>query len=251
LFGIKVIILEREDNFFSLLLWKYFKSIYKILMSALIVGKNISKKYENLEVLNVPNIEIERGVITSIVGASGAGKSTLLHILGTLLHPTSGDIFIEEEHISKFNDTNLALFRNQKLGFVFQNHNLLPEFSAFENVCLPAIIGNRNPKEYETSAKEWLQRLGLSERMHHKPSELSGGEQQRVSVARALINNPKLIFADEPSGNLDSKNAFELHELFKMLKNDFGYTFLIVTHNKELAQMSDRLIEMRDGKIII
>ena len=216
----------------------------------ILTASQILKKYNQLTVLNVADIQIEPKSVTAIVGPSGAGKSTLLHILGTLLKPTEGNIRIEDQLISGMNDDQLALIRNQFLGFVFQTHHLLPEFNALENVCLPAMIGNRKESDYLPKAKEILDFIGLKDRLNHKPTELSGGEQQRVSIARALINQPKMVFADEPTGNLDSKNALDIHDLFFRLKNEFGYSFLIVTHNPELAKMSDRVIEMRDGKLV-
>lgn len=222
-----------------------------MLSTSIVSGSSLQKKYQNLLVLDVPSIEIRNRQITSIVGPSGAGKSTLLHILGTLLKPSQGEVFIQDTATTSLKDDALADLRNQFLGFVFQSHHLLPEFTAIENVCLPAMIGHQEKSIYEKRAKELLQLMGIDHRMHHKPSELSGGEQQRVSIARALINEPKIIFADEPTGNLDTKNAVDIHELFFRLKNEFGYTFLIVTHNTELAKMSDHIIRMRDGKIEI
>jgi lipoprotein-releasing system ATP-binding protein len=216
----------------------------------IIVATDLLKSYQSLTVLDVPYLEIESGVITSIVGPSGAGKSTLLHILGTLLKPSSGTIAISGSNITELNDVQISSFRNQNLGFVFQSHNLLPEFSALENVSLPAMIAGEEKKLYEERARELLDFIGLGSRYHHKPSQLSGGEQQRVAIARALINSPKLILADEPTGNLDTKNAMDIHDLFLKLRNEKGYTFLIVTHNPELAKKSDRTIEMCDGKII-
>lgn len=215
----------------------------------IISAKNIKKTYNYLTVLDVEKISIESNLVTTIIGPSGAGKSTLLHILGTLLKPTEGEIWLQNECISNMNDNQLAWIRNQFLGFIFQTHHLLPEFNAIENVCLPALIGNRNEVDYLSKAKELLDFIGLKDRMLHKPTELSGGEQQRVSIARALINQPKIVFADEPTGNLDTHNAQGIHELFFKLKKEFGYTFLIVTHNPELAKNSDRIIEMKDGKL--
>jgi lipoprotein-releasing system ATP-binding protein len=209
--------------------------------------KDIRKQFGDLEVLKGVNLSIKKGEIVSIVGASGAGKTTLLQILGTLDKADTGDILFEGESIMKLRKKALSDFRNDNIGFVFQFHHLLPEFTALENVVLPALIGNKNKKEAEERAKELLGMLGLSERLHHKPAQLSGGEQQRTSVARALINNPKLILADEPSGNLDSENADELHELFFKLRNETNQTFVIVTHNEELADMADRKIVMKDG----
>jgi lipoprotein-releasing system ATP-binding protein len=217
----------------------------------MIKTEGLRKKYGELEVLKGVDLEIQQGEIVSIVGASGAGKSTLLHLLGTLDKPSSGSIFIEDKAIHSMNDRQLAQFRNQHIGFIFQFHNLLPEFTALENVCIPSFIKGNGPDQSEARALELLTLLGLKDRADHKPSQLSGGEQQRVAVARALINNPKVIFADEPSGNLDSKNAKELHELFFQLRKDFGQTFVIVTHNDELARMADRMLTMRDGKVEI
>ncbi len=213
--------------------------------------KEIKKKYGDLEVLKGVNFEIKQGEIVSIVGASGAGKTTLLQILGTLDQADSGTILFEGSAITNLSKNELANFRNKNIGFVFQFHHLLPEFDALENVCLPGFIGKRNKKEVETRAKELLEKLGLKDRMHHKPSELSGGEQQRVSVARALINNPKLILADEPSGNLDSENAKGLHQLFFDLRAETNQTFVIVTHNEDIAEMADRKIVMKDGVVLV
>ncbi len=222
----------------------------------MITAKSLSKSYGSLKVLKEIDVSIEKGEIVSIVGASGAGKSTLLHLLGTLDRPDSGDILFEGQKISDFTDKELARFRNQQIGFIFQFHNLLPEFTALENVCMPAWIalnqGEKKLSEKEISEKglELLGILGLAERSHHLPSELSGGEQQRVAVARALINSPSVIFADEPSGNLDSKNADELHHLFLKLREQFGYTFVIITHNEDLANLADRKLLMQDGRIV-
>ncbi|CAG5082337.1 ABC transporter ATP-binding protein [Parvicella tangerina] len=212
--------------------------------------KNIRKNFDDLEVLKGVNLMIQKGEIVSIVGASGAGKTTLLQILGTLDKADSGDILFEGTSIMKLRKKALSEFRNDNIGFVFQFHHLLPEFTALENVVLPALIGNKNKKEAEKRAKDLLGQLGLSERLNHKPAQLSGGEQQRTSVARALINNPKLILADEPSGNLDSENADELHELFFKLREETNQTFVIVTHNEDLADMADRKILMKDGVTI-
>jgi len=216
----------------------------------MIIGNSIHKKFNTLEILKGVDLEIKQGEIVSIVGSSGAGKTTLLTILGTLDRPTSGSVIINNEEVSKLGDKKLAAFRNQNIGFVFQFHQLLPEFTALENVCIPALIANKNKKETEKKAEELLEMFSLKERLTHKPSELSGGEQQRVAVARALINDPKVIFADEPSGNLDSKNAQELHHLFFQLRDNFKQTFVIVTHNAELAKMADRTMTMRDGRIV-
>jgi len=211
---------------------------------------DIFKSYPNLEVLKGINLEIKKGEILSIVGASGAGKSTLLHILGTLDKPDKGVLIINGTKLDSINENELAQFRNKNIGFVFQFHNLLPEFTAFENVCIPGYLGNKDDKEVENRAKELLNLLGLSSRVNHKPSQLSGGEQQRTAVARALINNPAIVFADEPSGNLDSHNAEELHKLFFQLRKEFNQTFVIVTHNEMLAASADRKVEMRDGKVV-
>lgn len=218
--------------------------------SIMLRAEEIHKSYGKLHVLKGVDLVIRPREIVSIVGASGAGKSTLLHILGTLDRPDSGKIFYDAEDITRMNDKDLASFRNKTVGFVFQFHHLLPEFTASENVCLPAFIARRGRKEAEKRAEELLNLLNLSDRMHHKPSELSGGEQQRVAVARALVNNPRVVLADEPSGNLDSRAANELHELFFRLREQIGQTFVIVTHNSELARMADRIIEIKDGKII-
>lgn len=215
----------------------------------MIESKGITKSYGDLQVLKGVNFTIKKGEIVSVVGASGAGKTTLLQILGTLDRADGGDIVFENKSTSALSKKDLAQFRNQNIGFVFQFHHLLPEFTAFENVCLPGYIGKRNKKEVEKRAKELLIQLGLEDRIEHKPNELSGGEQQRVSVARALINDPALILADEPSGNLDSKTAKELHQLFFDLRDKFQQTFVIVTHNEDLAKMADRTLVMKDGMI--
>ncbi|MEI6585281.1 MAG: ABC transporter ATP-binding protein [Sediminibacterium sp.] len=213
-------------------------------------AQNITKKYEQLAVLKGVSIEVKKAEIVSIVGSSGAGKSTLLHILGTLDQADSGSISINNQAIDQLKGRSLAAFRNKHIGFVFQFHHLLPEFSALENVSIPGWIAGRNKKEVEADAIALLTKLGLANRIEHKPQQLSGGEQQRVAVARALINKPVIIFADEPTGNLDSKNARELHELFVSLRNEFQQTFLIVTHNEELAGMSDRRLYMKDGLMV-
>lgn len=218
----------------------------------MIQAKNIYKNYGNLQVLKGVNINIKKGEIVSIVGASGAGKTTLLQILGTLDKASQKDDFqllINETDMNNLNDKALAKFRNEHIGFIFQFHQLLPEFTALENVCLPAFIKGTKKTDAEKRAKELLDFLGLTNRYNHKPNELSGGEQQRVAVARALVNNPDLIFADEPSGNLDSESAENLHNLFLKLRNQFGQTFIIVTHNEELANMADRKLTMVDGNI--
>lgn len=216
----------------------------------MIKATNLVKKFNELTVLNDVSIDIMPSEIISIIGASGAGKSTLLQILGGLDNPTSGKIFFDGQEMNGFSASELAAFRNKNIGFVFQFHHLLPEFTAIENVCMPAFIKGVSKSDATKRAKELLSKLGLADRIHHKPSELSGGEQQRVAVARALMNQPKVVFADEPSGNLDSENAQELHELFFKLREEFGQSFVIVTHNQELAQMADRTITMSDGKII-
>lgn len=210
----------------------------------------IYKNYGPLQVLKGVDIEITKGEIVSIAGSSGAGKSTLLHILGTLDKADKGTMLIDNVNVNQLKGKKLAVFRNHHIGFVFQFHHLLPEFSALENICIPGWIAGKKHKEVEKKAKELLELLNLKDRGEHKPGELSGGEQQRVAVARALINNPSIVMADEPTGNLDSANAKELHNLFIDLRNRFQQTFLIVTHNEELAQLSDRLLHMKDGKII-
>lgn len=216
----------------------------------MILAKNIHKKINGLEILKGVDLEIKEAEVVSVVGSSGAGKTTLLTILGTLDRPSQGSISINGQEVSGFNDKKLAAFRNNHIGFVFQFHQLLPEFTALENIAIPALIGNKSKKESYKRAGELLNLLGLKDRGHHKPSELSGGEQQRVAVARALINQPKVIFADEPSGNLDSKNAEELHQLFFKLRDEFRQTFVIVTHNHILAKMADRTLVMSDGRIV-
>jgi lipoprotein-releasing system ATP-binding protein len=218
----------------------------------MIQAKNIHKFYDQLEVLKGVDLHIQKGEIVSIVGASGAGKTTLLQILGTLDKPNTEkttQLEINGENILGMKDKNLSKFRNLNLGFIFQFHQLLPEFTALENVCIPAYIAGKSPAETETEAKRLLDYLGLSHRTSHKPNELSGGEQQRVAVARALINKPAIIFADEPSGNLDTASAETLHQLFFKLRDEFGQTFVIVTHNEELANMADRKLTMVDGRI--
>lgn len=210
----------------------------------------LNKKYGELHVLKDVDLHIKPSEIVALMGASGAGKTTLLQIIGTLDKADSGQIFINDKDITTLGDNKLSEFRNKEIGFVFQFHHLLAEFTALENVMLPSLIGKRNKKEVEERAKELLNVMHLYERANHKPSQLSGGEQQRVAVARALINSPSIILADEPSGNLDSRNAKELHEYFFKLRETYKQTFLIVTHSEELARMSDRMIEMQDGKII-
>lgn len=213
-------------------------------------GKNIYKRYGVVEVLKGVDIDIQKGEVVSIVGPSGSGKSTLLHILGTLDKADSGFVKMDKTEINLLSPKKMAAFRNKHIGFVFQFHHLLPEFTALENVCIPGWLAGRKKKEVEERAKELLRMLNLGHRMENKPNALSGGEQQRVAVARALINNPDIVFADEPTGNLDSANAKELHQLFFDLKNKFNQTFLIVTHNEELASLSDRVLHMKDGKIL-
>jgi lipoprotein-releasing system ATP-binding protein len=210
---------------------------------------DLQKSYGELSVLKGIDLEIQKGEVVTIVGASGAGKSTLLHILGTLDTPDKGQVYIHDKNVFAQSAKNLASFRNRSIGFVFQFHNLLPEFTARENVMIPGLIGMKDERAVREKAMSLLEMLGLRDREDHKPSELSGGEQQRVAVARALINSPDLILADEPSGNLDSKNAIDLHNLFFQLRKDIGQTFVIVTHNEELARMADRKIELKDGKI--
>ena len=219
----------------------------------MIKGKNIHKYYGDVEVLKGVDLHIKKGEIVAIVGPSGAGKTTLLQILGTLDKPLKEENF--ELHLNNISlknlaDKELSSFRNKHIGFIFQFHQLLPEFTALENVCIPAFIGKKSKQEAERKAKEILEFLGLSHRINHKPNELSGGEQQRVAVARALINNPSVILADEPSGNLDSESAKKLHELFFKLRDEFGQTFVLVTHNEELANMADRKLTMKDGKMV-
>lgn len=219
----------------------------------MIQAKNIHKYYDKLHVLKGVDLDIKKGEIVSIVGASGAGKTTLLQLLGTLDKPApeaGTELVINGENVLKMKDRALSRFRNLQLGFIFQFHQLLPEFSALENVCIPAFISGKAKKETEKEAEELLKYLGLSERINHKPGELSGGEQQRVAVARALINHPSVIFADEPSGNLDTASAQNLHSLFFKLRDELGQTFVIVTHNEELADMADRKLVMSDGLII-
>lgn len=210
----------------------------------------VHKKYGDLHVLKGVDVTIHSGEIVSIVGPSGAGKSTLLHIMGTLDQADQGTVSVEGQNLSVLSGNKLAAFRNAKIGFIFQFHNLLPEFTAEENIMIPGLIAGRGEKELRQRAEELAALLGIQGRLQHKPSELSGGEQQRVAVARALINNPKIIFADEPSGNLDTQSAQSLHALFFKLRDEFGQSFVIVTHNQELAQMADRKLTMQDGKIV-
>lgn len=212
-------------------------------------AKGIEKSYGDLKVLKGVDLSVKKGEIVSIVGASGAGKSTLLHILGTLDKPEKGSVKVNDIDVFSRSGNDLAGFRNQHIGFVFQFHNQLPEFSALENVMIPGLLSKKSDQEVKARAQKLLVDLGLESRMHHKPSELSGGEQQRAAVARALMNAPDIILADEPSGNLDSKNAQDLHELFFKLRSEMGQTFIIVTHNQEFANMADRKLEMRDGII--
>ncbi len=211
---------------------------------------NIHKSYGALPVLKGITLQIAKGEIVSIVGSSGAGKSTLLHILGTLDNADQGEVYFNGHAVNKYKSVELARFRNQHIGFIFQFHNLLPEFTAVENVCLPGFLAGRPEEEVTTRAKELLKMLNLGHRFEHKPSEMSGGEQQRTAVARALINAPEIIFADEPSGNLDSENAKELHEIFFRLRRELHQTFVIVTHNEHLAEMADRKLVMKDGYLL-
>lgn len=213
-------------------------------------AEQVFKKYGDLEVLKGVDISVEKGEIVSIVGSSGAGKSTLLHILGTLDAADKGSIFLNDEPLHFLKGKKLAAYRNKNMGFIFQFHHLLPEFTALENICIPGWIAGKKKKEVENDALQLLDLLGLKNRAENKPQQLSGGEQQRVAVARALINQPSIVFADEPTGNLDSANARELHQLFVQLRKDFDQTFLIVTHNEELAQLSDRVLHMKDGMIV-
>lgn len=217
----------------------------------LLRASGIRRTYGSLQVLKGIDLEVKRGEIVAIVGPSGAGKSTFLHILGTLDRPEQGNVFIEGINVFTQKDKELARFRNEKIGFIFQFHNLLAEFTALENVCMPGYInGNVNEKDIQARAKELLELLGLGGRMDHLPSQLSGGEQQRVAVARALLNRPAIVLADEPSGNLDSHNALDLHQLFFKLREETGQTFIIVTHNEELAEMADRRLVMQDGVMV-
>ncbi len=215
----------------------------------MIIAKNITKSFGDLQVLKGVDLEVRKGEIVSIVGASGAGKTTLLQILGTLDKSDSGSLTYGNTSIAGLKEKELAAFRNKNIGFVFQFHQLLPEFTALENVCIPAFIAKKGKQETEQKAKKIMQMMGVEHRLQHKPSELSGGEKQRVAVARALINDPMVVLADEPSGNLDSKTRKELHELFFQLRDQFNQTFIIVTHDTELAEMSDRKITMKDGVI--
>jgi lipoprotein-releasing system ATP-binding protein len=218
----------------------------------LLRAKGIKRTYGSLQVLKGIDLDVEQGEVVAIVGASGAGQSTFLHILGTLDRPEEGQVFLENVNVFTQKDKDLAKFRNEKIGFIFQFHNLLAEFTALENACMPAYIGGvMKEKDIVARGKELLDLLGLAERMNHLPSQLSGGEQQRVAVARALLNKPAIVLADEPSGNLDSHNALDLHQLFFKLRDEFGQTFVIVTHNEELAEMADRRLVMQDGSMLI
>ena len=237
--------LFQKQNFY---IWNYY--FYQHNSSLMIYGKDIHKAYGTIQVLKGVNVEIKKGEVVSIVGPSGSGKSTLLHILGTLDKPDRGEVTMNGTRIESLTSKKLAAFRNSNIGFVFQFHHLLPEFSALENVSIPAWIAGRKKKEVEVQAKELLQILGVAHRLNNKPGELSGGEQQRVAVARALINQPSIVFADEPTGNLDTANARELHELIFDLRTKFSQTFLIVTHNDDLARLSDRVLQMKDGLIV-
>lgn len=212
--------------------------------------KNITKSFQNIAVLRGVSLDLAERSLTSIVGSSGAGKSTLLHVLGTLDKPDLGSIFLAGVDVTKLNSKQLADFRNKEIGFIFQFHHLLPEFSALENVSLPGLIAKKDESQVQTKARELLSILGMSERFDHKPSQLSGGEQQRVAIARALINSPKILFADEPTGNLDQKNANEVFELLLMLRREFGLTMVIVTHDLSLADKTDQKLIMRDGIIV-
>lgn len=239
----------KDDTFiFYSKKWKRFFKFAK--KSNMIKANNIHRSFGNIEVLKGVDLNINKGEVTCIVGASGAGKSTLLQIIGTLDKADKGSVFIDNQDIYAINSKQLASFRNKKIGFIFQFHHLLPEFTALENICIPAYIAGTSKKEAEYKAMELLDYLNLTDRKDHKPSMLSGGEQQRIAVARALINNPSIVLADEPSGNLDSQSAKELHELFFNLRNKLGQTFVIVTHNPQLAEMADRTLTMKDGLII-
>ncbi len=224
--------------------------LFVLIFYTLISCTNIHKSYANLEVLKGVSLEIKKAELACIIGPSGAGKSTLLHIIGSLDKADKGIVNIDGKNISDLKDKELSIFRNKNLGFVFQFHHLLPEFTALENICIPAYIAKTKTTEAEKKAKELLDFMGLTNRMHHKPNELSGGEQQRVSVARALINSPLVVLADEPTGNLDTERSEELHDLFFKLKTNFNQTFIIVTHNEKLAEKADKKITMRDGIII-
>ncbi len=216
----------------------------------MIKAVNIRKSFGELEILKGLSLEIKRGEVVSITGLSGAGKTTLLHVVSTLSQADSGEVIINGENVELLSDKEISNFRNKNIGFVFQFHNLLPEFTAIENVMIPGLIGKRKHTEVEKRAKELLEMMGLSQRAYHKPNQLSGGEQQRIAIARALINSPKVLFADEPSGNLDSKNKEEIHKLFFTLRDELGLTVVVVTHDEHLAEMADRKIEICDGQII-
>lgn len=216
----------------------------------MLTAKNIHKKYGDVEVLKGVDVNISKGEMVSIIGASGAGKSTLLHILSTLDNADEGEVFFNDKSIHNLSPKTLARFRNEHIGFVFQFHNLLPEFSAIENVCVPGWIANKNKTQLKKEAEQILRKLNLGTKLDNKPNQLSGGEQQRVAVARALINKPSIVFADEPTGNLDSENAKEMHQLFVSLNKEFNQTFVIVTHNNELANLSQRVLQMKDGKFV-
>ncbi len=216
----------------------------------MIKAVNIRKSFGELEILKGLSLEIKRGEFVSITGLSGAGKTTLLHVVSTLSQADSGEVIINGENVELLSDKEISNFRNKNIGFVFQFHNLLPEFTAIENVMIPGLIGKRKHTEVEKRAKELLEMMGLSQRAYHKPNQLSGGEQQRIAIARALINSPKVLFADEPSGNLDSKNKEEIHKLFFTLRDELGLTVVVVTHDEHLAEMADRKIEICDGQII-
>ncbi|WP_142683664.1 ABC transporter ATP-binding protein [Chitinophaga polysaccharea] len=216
----------------------------------MLTARNVTKNYSNLPILKGVDITVSKGEIVTIVGSSGAGKSTLLHILGTLDTPTAGEIWLNDVNLTALKGNTLADFRNRHIGFIFQFHHLLPEFTALENVCIPGYIAGTRRSQVKEKAVFLLETLGLKDRLEHKPNALSGGEQQRVAVARALINDPDVVMADEPTGNLDSRNARELHHLFMELRDQLKQTFIIVTHNEELAPMSDRQLVMKDGKII-
>ncbi len=216
----------------------------------MLIAKGIFKAFGPLPILKGVDLHVRKGEIVSLIGASGAGKSTFLHIIGTLDRPDQGEIHIDGTAVHSLSDKQLSEFRNEKIGFVFQFHHLLPEFSALENVCIPAFIGKIPKREAENRGKALLELLGIGNRMHHRPNQLSGGEQQRVAIARALVNNPAIVLADEPSGNLDSVNATALHQIFQDLRTELGHTFIIVTHNESLAQISDRTVLMKDGLIV-
>ena len=217
----------------------------------MVIAEDIKKSFGSLEVLRGINLHINKGEVVSVIGASGAGKTTLLQILGTLEKPTSGRVIINNTDVANLSDDAISDFRNKNIGFVFQFHQLLPEFTALENVMIPALIANRDRKQIEKRAHELLEFLNITHRAEHKPMELSGGEKQRVAIARALINNPAVVFADEPSGNLDSHNAVELQRLFFSLRDEFGQTFVIVTHDNHLASMCDRMIHIQDGLVSV